>query len=138
MSRRLAREIAFKILFQHDVGKNETEPVFSELIEENGLHQDYVPFAKELAEGTLANMQVIDELLVKYLLNWEFDRLAAVDRNVLRLAAYELLYRDDIPTAVTINEALELSKAYNSEESAKFLNGVLDKLAREKKGSEVE
>ena len=138
MSRRLAREIAFKILFQHDVGKNETEPVFSELVEENGLHQDYVPFAKELAEGALANMQVIDELLNKYLMNWEFDRLAAVDRNVLRLAAYELLYRDDIPTAVTINEALELSKAYNSEESAKFLNGVLDKLAREKKGSEVE
>ena len=138
MSRRLAREIAFKILFQHDVGKNATEPVFSELIVENGLPQEYVPFAKELTEGTLANMQGIDELLVKYLLNWEFDRLAAVDRNVLRLAVYELLYRDDIPTAVTINEALELSKAYNSEESAKFLNGVLDKLAREKKSDEVE
>jgi N utilization substance protein B len=81
-------------------------------------------------DGTLQNQEAIDIVLARYLVNWELSRLAAVDRNVLRLAAYEILYREDIPNAVAINEALEISKIFHSEEAAKFLNGVLDKLAR--------
>ncbi|MDW7651457.1 MAG: transcription antitermination factor NusB [Bacillota bacterium] len=138
MSRRVAREIAFKALFQHDIGKNELEPALSELLAESGVSGETAAFARKLAEGTLANLNEIDQTMSGYLQNWQIERLAAVDRNVLRLAGYELLYLEDIPAAVSINEALELSKAFNSEESAKFLNGVLDKLARDRKDSEVE
>ena len=138
MSRRVAREIAFKTLFQYDIGHNETEPTISELIEENGLEGASVEFARQLVAGTLKNLAVIDETLTKYLQKWELGRLAAADRNVLRLAVFELLYREDIPAAVTINEALDLSKVFHSEEAAKFLNGVLDKLAREQQGGEVD
>jgi N utilization substance protein B len=138
MSRRVAREIAFKTLFQYDIGKNESEPALTELLDENGLSPESGAFARQLVEGVLTNVAVIDETLAKYLQKWELGRLAAVDRSVLRLAAFELLFRDDIPAAVTINEALELTKAFNSEESAKFLNGVLDRLAREKEDSEVQ
>jgi len=138
MSRRLAREIAFKALFQEDVGKNGLEPALTELLAESGLSGDHAIFARRLAEGTLLQLKEIDNQLAKYLVNWEFGRLAAVDRSVLRLAAHELLYCTDIPTAVAINEALELSKLFNSDESAKFLNGVLDKLARDLAGGKEE
>jgi N utilization substance protein B len=130
MSRHLAREIAFKTLFQLDFGNNDVEPAFSRLLEENGLSGDHAVFARTLVDGTLQNQEAIDIVLARYLVNWELSRLAAVDRNVLRLAAYEILYREDIPNAVAINEALEISKIFHSEEAAKFLNGVLDKLAR--------
>lgn len=138
MSRRLAREIAFKTLFQYDIGKNQLEPALTELVDESGLKVDSAHFARQLAEGVLAHLAEIDDELQKYLVNWELNRLAAVDRSVLRLAAYELLFCQDIPSAVSINEALELSKVYNSEESAKFLNGVLDKLAHGEQGDKVE
>lgn len=137
MSRRVAREIAFKTLFQYDIGKNETEPTISQLIEENGLEGADVLFARDLVKGTLQNLDKIDGVLMTYLQKWELNRLAAADRNVLRLAAYELMYREDIPAAVSINEALDLSKAYHDEEAAKFLNGVLDKLAQDRQGDEV-
>ena len=132
MSRRLAREIAFKTLFQYDVGHNEEEPALSSLLDESGLNNDYAAFARELVSGTIAHQAEIDQSISPYLQHWEMDRLAAVDRSILRLATYELLFRDDIPTAVSINEALDLSKAFNSDEAAKFLNGVLDKLAHDR------
>ncbi len=135
MSRHLAREIAFKVLFQQDMGKNELEPALTDLLAESGLGAEYALFARELAEGTLANLGVIDRTLSRYLVNWEFSRLAAVDRNVLRLAAFEILYREDIPDVVAINEALDLSKTFNSEEAVAFLNGVLDRLSKEKQGN---
>jgi N utilization substance protein B len=134
MSRHQAREVAFKALFQLDMGKNELEPALTDLLAESGLSGEYAYFARELAEGTVAKLAVIDRTLSQYLVNWEFARLAAVNRSVLRLAAYEILYREDIPDVVAINEALELSKTFNSEESVAFLNGLLDRLSKEKQG----
>jgi len=132
MSRHLAREVAFKTLFQLDIGKNGLEPALTDLLTESGLSAEYARFARELAEGTVANLPVIDRTLARYLVNWEFSRLAAVDRNCLRLAAFEILYREDIPDVVAINEALDLSKTFNGEESVAFLNGALDRLSKEK------
>ncbi|MCL5981606.1 MAG: transcription antitermination factor NusB [Firmicutes bacterium] len=136
MNRHLAREVAFKTLFQLDIGQNEVEPTFSNLLAESGLSGEYALFARELIKGTVDNLAVIDQLLSQYLVNWQFARLAAVDRNVLRMAAYEIMYREDIPDVVAINEALEISKTFNSEEAVGFLNGVLDRLSREKLGEE--
>ena len=138
MSRRLAREIAFKTLFQRDIGNNDVEPALSELIEENGLSGDSARFARELTEGTVANQPAIYSELSRHLVGWTMSRLSGVDRSILRLAAYELLYCDDIPGAVTINEALEMTKMFQSEESSKFINGILDKISRGNERAEVE
>lgn len=133
MSRRLAREVAFKAMFQRDVGHNSIEPALSQLIEEEGLGGENARFARELAEGAAARQKELDEIISAHLANWTLKRLAGVDRNILRLAAYEIINYTDTPVAVIINEALEMGRLYHDEESAKFINGVLDKIAHEKR-----
>ena len=138
MSRLAAREIAFKTIFQVEQGRNDSEPTLSILLSDSGLSRQSALFARELVSGTLEKQQEIDQTIIPYLQNWRLERLAAVDRSVLRLAAFELLYRTDIPPAVAINEAIELCKAFSGEESAKFVNGVLDRLACHRRGSKEE
>jgi N utilization substance protein B len=87
-------------------------------------------FAKELATGTIQHLFEINELLVKFLQNWALSRVEKVCLAILRIAVYELLYRTDIPAAVTINEAVELAKLYGGEDSKRLINGVLDKIQR--------
>jgi N utilization substance protein B len=132
MKRRQAREYALQILFQIDftekkVGRRELDEFWSDKKENREIRE----FAEELVKGTLEKLEDIDALIEKLAENWILGRMAAVDRNILRLAAFEILYRKDIPSAVTINEALEIAKKYSSSESAPFLNGVLDRLAKE-------
>lgn len=85
-------------------------------------------FAEPLIRGTLENRAEIDVVLQKYLKNWDLHRVAAVDRNVMRLAIYEMLHRDDIPPVVSINEAVDIAKKFSTQDSGKFVNGVLDKI----------
>lgn len=92
---------------------------------------DVKEFAEDLVKGTLDRLNEIDMVIEKVTENWLLKRMAAVDRNILRFAAYEILYRKDIPSAVTINEAIEIAKKYSTTEAAPFLNGVLDRLAKE-------
>jgi N utilization substance protein B len=82
-------------------------------------------------QGTIDNLEQIDRVIIEAAEHWEMERMAAVDRNILRFAVYEILYRNDIPSAVTINEALEIAKKYSSLESVPFINGLLDKIARD-------
>lgn len=132
MSRRLAREIAFKALFQVDVGKCRAELALRYSLEGFNLDQSEQEFVHELVEGADKNRPMLDELIKKHLVKWEIDRLSAVDRNLLRLALYEIIYRSDIPFAVSINEALELAKKYGSSgEAVGFINGVLDRVVGE-------
>jgi N utilization substance protein B len=93
--------------------------------------EDVKQFTEDLVRGTLNHLEEIDGMIEKTTENWLLKRMAAVDRNILRAAVYEILYRKDIPSAVTINEALEIAKKYSSSEAASFLNGVLDRLAKE-------
>jgi len=86
-------------------------------------------------QGTLQHKEEIDALIRKAAEHWVLERMAAVDRSILREAAYEIMYVEDIPPAVTINEALEIAKKYSSEESASFINGILDRIAKWKAGS---
>jgi N utilization substance protein B len=137
MKRRQAREYALQILFQIDftekkVGRRELDEFWSDKKENREIRE----FAEELVKGTLEKLEDIDALIEKLAENWILGRMAAVDRNILRFAAFEILYRRDIPSAVTINEALEIAKKYSSSESAPFLNGVLDRLAKEAKEAE--
>jgi len=128
MKRRRAREYALQLLFQSEyLGSGVDMDLFWKDKDEE---QDVRDFTTSIVRGTLKNREDIDREIIACTDNWSMDRLAAVDRSVLRAAAYEILYRSDIPHAVTINEALEIVKKFSTTESASFINGVLDKLAR--------
>jgi N utilization substance protein B len=88
-------------------------------------------FAEPLVRGTIQHREEIDALIKKHAKNWAFHRIAAVDRNVLRLAIYEMLHRDDIPPVVSINEAVDIAKKFSTEDSGRFVNGILDKVKSE-------
>lgn len=132
MKRRKAREYALQLLFQIDFTKRELERKdLEEFWSDKKESRDIKEFTEKLVKGTLESLEEIDSIIEKATENWFLKRMAAVDRNILRFAAYEILHRKDIPYAVTINEALEIAKKYSSAEAASFLNGVLDKLAKE-------
>lgn len=88
-------------------------------------------FAEELARGVISHHQEIDPLIAKHAENWGIDRMGTVDRNAMRIAVFEMLFRDDIPPVVSINEAVDLAKAYSSVESGKFVNGILDRIRQD-------
>ena len=132
MKRRKAREYALQLLFQTDFtqGKLNSKDI-KEFWSEKKEAKDVKDFTEDLVRGTLGRLHEIDTIIEKVTENWLLKRMSAVDRNILRFAAYEILYRKDIPSAVTINEAIEIAKKYSSTEAAPFLNGVLDRLAKE-------
>ena len=130
MSRRLARETALQVLFQRDLTKeplNATEAV-QRWAAEFEVPEVSRPFAQELVDGTIAHQNEIDQKIASFAQEWTISRMANVDRNVMRLATYEILFRPDIPGRVSLNEAIELAKRFGGEESAKFVNGILDKV----------
>ncbi|MFY9412840.1 MAG: transcription antitermination factor NusB [Dethiobacteria bacterium] len=137
MSRRLAREAAFKALFQIDLGKSTTEQALRYVLQGLNLTESEARFAREIVEGTYLHRAEVDRVIERYLVHWELNRLCVVDRNLLRLALFEILYRPDIPDAVAINESLELAKKYgSSEEAVAFINGLLDRATAEFSGRE--
>ncbi|MEW6052200.1 MAG: transcription antitermination factor NusB [Nitrospirota bacterium] len=132
MKRRKAREYALQLLFQIDftekkIDLRETEEFWSSKKDQKETRG----FTEDLVRGTLEHISEIDRMIEKVTEHWLLKRMASVDRTILRFAAFEILFRKDIPSAVTINEALEIAKKYSSLESASFLNGVLDRLAKE-------
>jgi N utilization substance protein B len=132
MKRRKAREYALQILFQTDfIKKNIDNEDFEVFWSDKKESSNVKEFTEAIVRGTLEKLSEIDKIIEKVTENWILKRMAAVDRNILRFAAYEILYRNDIPSAVTINEAIEISKKYSSMESAPFINGVLDRIAKE-------
>ena len=88
-------------------------------------------FAEELARGVITHHQDIDLLIARHAENWDIERMGTVDRNAMRIAVFEMLHRNDIPPVVSINEAVELAKAYSSIDSGKFVNGILDRIRKE-------
>jgi len=127
--RRVLREIVVKILFQLDFRPDEFESIFDELagkIKDSKLKNDVEKYAR----GIYDRMTEIDSLISQYLINWDFTRISHLERSVLRLGTYELLYEMDIPIEVTLDEMIEIAKKYGSEESGKFINGILDKIAK--------
>jgi len=120
--------MALKVLYQIDIRNEDISEEEGLLPDEHIYLEDSVKeFAYKLIKGTKANLSLLDEKLRKYATNWDLKRMAIVDRNILRMAAYELLFCDDIPSKVTINEAVELAKKFGDVESSKFVNGILDK-----------
>ncbi len=151
--RREARERAVQFLFQYDLNRSEDldralehfweSQRLAAIAEEKGdatwgqpielppvsPHETSVRvFAEPLIRGTLEHQVALDERIKQYAKNWDLHRMAVVDRNILRLAIYEMLYRDDIPPVVSINEAVDIAKKFSTQDSGKFVNGILDKV----------
>ena len=130
MSRRLARETALQVLFQRDLTKEPliTSEIVDRWAEEFVVPEASKPFAQELVDGTISHQDEIDQTIASFAQEWTLSRMANVDRNVMRLATYEILFCPDIPGRVSLNEAIELAKRFGGEESAKFVNGILDRV----------
>lgn len=141
MKRRVAREIVVQSLYQMEMNNVNSEEavamLLNEAAEENetdrvirneGPLKSYV---LELVNGTWTEKSAIDDILSHYLKGWQVSRLSRVDRQILRLAAYELVYREDAPAKVVVNEAIELAKHFGTDDSGKFVNGVLGNMIRE-------
>lgn len=142
MKRRLAREIALQSLYQIDMNEVSPETAIETVLEEARSENEAdleieggkvagSPYLTDLVEGTIRNKERIDETLSVYLTGWKVDRLSKVDRQILRLAAYEMLFGTEVPPKVVVNEAIELAKRFGSDESGKFVNGVLGKMIKE-------
>lgn len=132
MKRRKAREHALQLLFQLDMRKDKPSAfILKNYWAEYNPDDEIKAFAEEIVKGTLKHVVAIDKLIRRCAKNWSLDRMAVVDRNVLRMAVYEILYRLEIPTSVTINEAIEIAKKFGTDESGAFVNGILDRVARE-------
>ncbi|MEK7698058.1 MAG: transcription antitermination factor NusB [Nitrospirota bacterium] len=133
MKRRRAREYALQVLFQLDVTNNEfTDEVLKNFWKNIKEDDDVKEFANDIVTGTRKNIDSIDKIIKKTAEHWAINRIAVVDRNILRAATYELLYRSDIPPSVVMNEAIEISKKFSTEDSASFINGILDKIQKSK------
>jgi N utilization substance protein B len=127
-TRTLAREAALQFLYEVDVvGRDDAEPVVSFLERQLG-RAEAREYAAGIIAGALERLAEIDRLLEQCAENWSLERMAIVDRNVLRLGAYELLFVDDVPRKVAINEAINLARRFSTEEACAFVNGVLDSL----------
>ena len=126
-----SRELALQILYQIDIKHSELSEVLEDFWRENSkedtLSRNYT---EKLVRGTIGKLGEIDKTIERFTENWAIGRMAFVDRNILRLSTYEILYVEDIPLKVAINEAVELAKRYGESDSSKFVNGILDKIAK--------
>jgi N utilization substance protein B len=130
--RRDAREAAVQYLYQREMQGDQSDQALEEFYEMRGLSPSGKRFCNELLQGWMQHREEIDDVIAKNARNFEFNRLSAVDRNVLRIACHEILFRSDIPAPVAINEAIEIAKKYSTEDSGKFVNGVLDNIRKQK------
>ncbi|MCX7913612.1 MAG: transcription antitermination factor NusB [Thermodesulfovibrionales bacterium] len=141
MKRRKARQYALQFLYGIDITSNSEKESIEDYREKLDVFwqetqekdAEIIKFAEDIILKTLENQELIDTIIQSYAENWRLSRMSAVDRNILRLATFEILFRRDIPHAVTINEAIEIAKIYSSSESASFINGILDKIAKERR-----
>ena len=121
-----AREYALQILYQLDVTRAQAPQILQDFWAVHPAPADVRAFATQVVEGTVEHLAQINQLIARHANNWDITRMAIVDRNILRLGAYELLYLDEVPVKVCLNEAVELAKRFGDEESSKFVNGILD------------
>ncbi|MEA1960246.1 MAG: transcription antitermination factor NusB [Bacillota bacterium] len=132
MSRRKSRETAFKVLFQVEQGGAEPRVAFDYMVKEMPLSETEKAFAWTLVEGSLQRMAEIDKKINNFSNEWALERMSSVDRNLMRMAAYEILFLENTSPAVAINEAIEMGKRYGESNSPSFINAILDKIKSDK------
>ncbi len=128
-----ARECALKVLYQIDITNDDcNDSLRAFWAAESGTEETVKEFATQLVKSVKDNIKEIDKVISKYATNWQIERMAVVDRNILRIATFEILSLSDIPPKVSINEAVDIAKKYGDTNSGKFVNGILDKISRTK------
>jgi N utilization substance protein B len=133
--RRKAREYALQMLFQWDITHDSIEQIVTTFFQNQPEEsQTLVDFARQLVNGTVEHVEQIDDLIRRHAEHWRLDRMATVDRNILRLAVEEFLYDHQTPKTVVINEAIEIARRFSAQESPQFINGVLDSIKKELEG----
>jgi N utilization substance protein B len=132
-----SREVALQLLFQREMNPGVDRAWIERFAHDRLREPEQVPFCLGLFDGIITNMSAIDAQLAAAAENWRLPRMAAVDRNVLRMGAYELLFTPDTPSSVALNEAIELARRYGSADSPAFVNGVLDRLKASKERDHV-
>ena len=134
--RRKAREFALMLLYQHELSEEEGDKLLQEFWKETKAMDEVKEYAEKLFKGVLQNKELLDSLLRKHAKKINFDRLVPIDKNILRIAAYEMLFVEDVTPAIAIDEAIEISRIYSEENSYVYINAILDSLKKEemKKG----
>jgi transcription antitermination factor NusB len=127
-NRRKAREFALKVLFHMEFNPEPPEETFNLISKHFGISETIRSFSKELITGVYENKGVLDDIIRKSSKNWKLERMSRADRSILRIGAFEILFRQDIPPKVSIDEAVELGKKYGTEDSSSFINGILDNI----------
>ena len=130
--RRIVREKVLQILYAYELNKESLQPLSLEILKDVTDETDRA-FAQELIRRVLANIEDLDERIIQRVTNWEMNRIALIDKILLRMGICELLHFPDIPPKVSINESIEISKDYSTAGSAKFINGILDAILAEEK-----
>jgi N utilization substance protein B len=128
-ARRKARGVILQALYEVDSTAHNAEDVIGHLLESQGLSEDNVAFVRQTVSGVIRNQQQLDEHIKRFAPSWPITQLSAIDRNILRLAIFELLIDNKEPISITINEAVELAKKFGSDNSARFVNGVLSSVS---------
>jgi N utilization substance protein B len=129
-SRRKARELALQMLFQWELGRHSPQHVVSTFLRAQKIDEEVESFARALFEGTVAEVETLDRLVQEHSQHWRLERMPAVDRNLLRVALYELRHHPETPPAVIINEALEIARRFSDKDAVDFVNGVLDAIRK--------
>ena len=129
--RRIARECALQMLYEFDVGKHSKDEIFRTYWQMNEHPPKVREFAEQLLKGTLLRLREIDAIIQQHAKNWRLGRMAVVDRSILRIAVYEFLSGGKTPETVVINEALEIARKFSTNDSAQFVNGILDSIKTE-------
>jgi len=125
-ARRKARELALQMLYQHDLSGNTPDTIVSTFEDLQKSKPNTRDFATKIFRGTLDNLEKIDEMIAQQADNWRLERMAVVDRNIIRMSVYEFLHEEDTPKLVIIDEAIEIGKKFGTQKSSQFINGILD------------
>ncbi len=129
--RRKSRELALQALYQGELAGSEGLVDFSEFCAHFQMNKKTIPYAQKLLEGVLEKRKAIDSMISRYAENWRLERMSVIDRNILRLAVFELYFQEDVPASVAINEAVEIAKRYSTDDSGPFINGILDAMVKD-------
>ena len=128
MGRRVSREVAMKLLYQTEIQKEDREWQIDYTLGSKPFDGRDSQYIKDVVCGVLNNKEKIDGLIEKYAIGWKLNRISRVDLSILRVGIYEILFRDDIPYNVSVNEAVEMAKKYSTAEAGSFINGILSKI----------
>ena len=135
--RRRSRELAMQVLFYIDMSRNDSKEMLELYCDNFSIPKEILPFFLKLVNGVAHARSEIDSIIERFSSNWKISRMSCVDRNIMRIAVYELLFCHDIPSKVSINEAIDIGKKFGTEESGAFINGILDSISIAIKGKDI-